>query len=335
MDLLGQRVLVTGADGFIGSHLAEACVQAGARVRALTWYDASGRRGWLDDTAANLRADMEVVATDIRDAESVRQAVRDCDLVLHLAALIGIPYSYEAPRSYVDTNITGTLNVLTAAREHGARVVHTSTSEVYGTARTTPMSEDHPLVGQSPYAASKIGADQMALSFHRAFDLPVTVVRPFNTYGPRQSTRAVIPTIISQVAAGNDTIKLGATAPTRDFLFVEDTVNGFLAAAKSPHAAGGTFNLGTGFEISIGDLAGLIGSVMERDFVVVADDERFRPDASEVDRLVCDASRAREHLGWYPQFSGRDGLRAGLQRTIAWLTAGDRRHTHDAATYAR
>ncbi|MAG54744.1 MAG: NAD-dependent dehydratase [Planctomycetes bacterium] len=322
MQLENRTILITGADGFIGSHLTEELVRRGHRVRAMVWYNAFGREGWLDDTSGELRDGMEIVPGDVRDAHSVRNAMHGVDVVLHLAALIGIPYSYRAPQSYVDTNVTGTLNVLQAARELGvSRVVHTSTSEVYGTAQTVPITEDHPLVGQSPYAATKIGADQMALSFYKSFGTPVTVLRPFNTYGPRQSARAVIPTVITQLIAGHDVIHLGATDPTRDLTFVDDTVAAFIAAATSPTAVGRTIHVGTGHEITIGDLAHTIAEVMGRTITLETDPARIRPEGSEVERLLCDPTRARKLLDWAPRNAGRDGLIAGLRETVAWFQA--------------
>ena len=281
MKLEGSRVLVTGADGFIGSHLTEHLVRLGADVRAFVYYNSFNSWGWLDESPPDVKRSLDVFAGDIRDPHGVRTAMRGCDVVLHLAALIAIPYSYHSPDTYVDTNVKGTLNVLQAARDLGvARVVHTSTSEVYGTARFVPITEEHPLQGQSPYSASKIGADQMALSFHRSFATPVTVIRPFNTYGPRQSARAVIPTIITQLLAGAREIRLGALHPTRDFNFVRDTVRGFVEVARCDAAVGDVVNIGSGFVISIGDTARLIADVMGRDVAVRCDDERLRPAAS-------------------------------------------------------
>lgn len=316
------RVLVTGADGFIGSHLVETLVRAGHDVRAFTFYNSFGSRGWLDHAAADVRDGFEVVAGDIRDPHGVRSAMRDCDVVLHLAALIAIPFSYHSPDAYVDTNVKGTLNVLQAARElGGVHVVHTSTSEVYGSAQFVPITEEHPLQGQSPYAATKIGADQLALSFHRSFALPVTVIRPFNTYGPRQSARAVLPTVITQLAAGQRSITLGATTPTRDFSFVSDTVAGFIAAMHAPAAIGEVVNLGSGFEISVGDAVSLVGDLMQVDVTIATDEHRVRPAASEVERLWACNARAQRLLQWTPAFAGLDGFRRGLQLTIDWFTA--------------
>jgi dTDP-glucose 4,6-dehydratase len=308
-----RKVLVTGAGGFIGSHLAERLASQGAKVRAFVHYNALGSWGWLDSSSA--KAKMEIFAGDICDRDSVRNAVKDCEVVFHLAALIAIPYSYHAPASYVRTNVEGTLNVLQAARDHGvARVVHTSTSEVYGTARYAPIDENHPLQGQSPYSASKIGADKIAESFHLSFETPVVTVRPFNTFGPRQSARAVIPTIITQLLHGK-TVRLGNLHPTRDLNFVENTVDGFLAAAESVNIIGRTVNLGTGREISIGDLAQLIASLMNKPIELQGEDSRLRPSGSEVERLVANASLANELTGWSPRFT----LEQGLERTISWV----------------
>ncbi|MBN1123006.1 MAG: SDR family NAD(P)-dependent oxidoreductase [Anaerolineae bacterium] len=314
MNWSGKRVLVTGAGGFIGSHLAEKLVEAGAEVRAMVHYNALGTWGWLDRSA--VRNEMNIVAGDIADRDSVRQAMDSTEIVFHLAALIAIPYSYHAPASYVRTNVEGTLNVLQNARDLGVeRVLHTSTSEVYGTARVVPINEDHPLQGQSPYSASKIGADKLAEAFHLSFEVPVVTVRPFNTFGPRQSARAVIPAIITQCLAGKTSIRLGNLTPTRDLNYVGNTVDGFIAAAVAPEAPGQTFNLGSGREISIGDLARLIASLVGGEITIETDDQRVRPSGSEVERLLADSTKAREVLGWTPQVS----LEEGLERTIDWL----------------
>ncbi len=316
-----SRVLVTGADGFIGSHLVEALLKSGHQVRALCMYNSLGSWGWLDSLTSATKAELDVVLGDIRDPLCVREAMRGCDQVFHLAALIAIPYSYIAPASYIDTNIHGTLNVVQAARDLGVhRVVHTSTSETYGTAQFVPITENHPLVGQSPYAASKIGADQIALSYWRSFETPVAVIRPFNTYGPRQSARAVIPTIISQIAAGQTSIRLGALSPTRDFNYVADTCAAFLAIASSDAALGQVINAASQFEISIGDTAALIAEVMNAQVEIITDEQRLRPEASEVNRLFGDNSRLRELTGWKPAFGGLDGFRQGLQNTAEWFS---------------
>jgi dTDP-glucose 4,6-dehydratase len=319
-DLTRGKVLVTGADGFIGSHLVETLVAHGADVRAFVLYNSFGHWGWLDTLPEPTLRRIEVVMGDVRDGGSVRAAVAGASVVLHLAALIAIPYSYRAPASYIDTNVTGTLNVLEAARDLGIDlIVQTSTSEVYGTAQRVPIDEDHPLQAQSPYAASKIAADQLALSYHRSFGLPVTVLRPFNTYGPRQSARAVIPTVITQLADGADRVRLGAIRPTRDFSFVEDTAAGFIAAAEAPGIAGETINLGSNFEISVGDMARLVAEIMGRPITIESEDERLRPAASEVERLFADTTKAARMLPWKPRYTGRDGFRRGLERTIAWF----------------
>lgn len=316
-----KKILVTGADGFIGSHLSEALVRQGFDVRAFVLYNSFNSWGWLDHTPADIQSSLDVFAGDIRDPNGVRTAMQGCDAVLHLAALIAIPYSYHSPDTYVDTNIKGTLNVLQAAREAGvARVIHTSTSEVYGTARFVPITEEHPLQGQSPYSASKIGADQLAYSFYASFGLPVVIARPFNTYGPRQSARAVIPTIISQLASGARRIKLGALHPTRDFNYVADTVDAFISALRSDKGLGEVVNFGSNFEISIGDTVSLIADVMKTEVEIETDAVRLRPEKSEVERLWADNSRARALFDWEPRYAGVDGLRRGLSETAAWFT---------------
>jgi NAD dependent epimerase/dehydratase len=310
-----KHVLVTGADGFIGSHLVESLVQQGIKVRALCLYNSFNSWGWLDQSSAKNK--VEVVCGDVRDSRFCREITKDVDTVFHLAALIAIPYSYAAPESYVDTNIKGTLNMVSAAMDNGVkRFLHTSTSEVYGTALQVPISEKHPLQPQSPYSASKIGADAMAMSFWHAFKYPVTIVRPFNTYGPRQSARAVIPTIISQLAAGKKEIKLGDLKPTRDFNFVTDTCQGFIDLASSDKVIGETLNLSSGQEISIGDLFNLIRDLMGKDAKILQDDIRIRPEGSEVFRLLGDHSKATQLAGYKPKVS----LREGLQQTVNWFT---------------
>lgn len=311
---------MTGADGFIGSHLVELLVREGHDVRAFVYYNSFNSWGWLDHIESDVRDHFEVVAGDIRDPWGVREAMCGCEAVLHLAALIAIPFSYHAPGAYVETNVRGTLNVLQAARDLGlARIVCTSTSEVYGSAQFVPITEEHPLNAQSPYAATKTAADQLALSFHHSFGLPVAVLRPFNTYGPRQSARAVIPTIISQVAAGARRVKLGALTPMRDFTFVTDTARGFLQAASCEQAIGRVTNIGSGFEISIADTAALIGEVMGADIEIVQDPERIRPDASEVDRLFAGVEQAKRLFGWAPEHGGRNGFARGLVKTAKWI----------------
>jgi NAD dependent epimerase/dehydratase len=317
-----NKVLVTGAEGFIGSHLTESLVRAGYDVRSFVLYNSFNSWGWLDHCGADVRGKFEVFAGDVRDPNGVRAALKGCDSVLHLAALIAIPYSYHSPDTYVDTNIKGTLNVVQAARDLGlSRVVHTSTSEVYGSARFVPITEDHPLQGQSPYSASKIGADQIAMSFYTSFGTPVTIIRPFNTYGPRQSARAVIPTIITQIANGNRQVKLGALHPTRDFNYVSDTVAGLMAALGAQGAVGEVCNIGSNFEISIGDTARAIAEVMQVEIEICTDEQRLRPEKSEVTRLYAANDKARRLLGWEPRYGGRDGFLRGLGQTIEWVTA--------------
>jgi NAD dependent epimerase/dehydratase len=314
MSLQGKRVLVTGADGFIGSHLVEALAKAGASVRAMTLYNSFNSWGWLEGLACCDQ--IEVVSGDIRDAEFVRGAVDGMEVVFHLAALIAIPYSYQAPRSYVDTNVTGTLNVLQAAREYGTRhLLVSSTSEVYGTARSVPISEDHPRQPQSPYSATKIAADALAESFRLSFGLPVTIVRPFNTYGPRQSARAVIPTIIVQLLSGQRRVKLGNVHPTRDLNYVEDTCRGFIALAGCKESIGKSVNVGSGREISIGDLAQLIGRVVGVEIEIVSDNQRMRPGSSEVERLLSDNSLITSLTGYAPAVT----LEEGIRRTVEWF----------------
>lgn len=324
MKVEGARVLVTGAGGFIGSHLAERLVERGATVRAMVRYKSDGSWGWLDDSP--LKGAIEVMAGDICDRDSVRKAVAGCAGVFHLAALIAIPYSYQAPLSYVRTNVEGTTNLLLCARDADVeRVVHTSTSEVYGTPESVPITEEHPLRGQSPYSASKIGADKLAESFYYAFGLPVTILRPFNTYGPRQSTRAVLPTILTQLLAGRPTVRLGALAPRRDLTFVDDTVEGFIKAAEAEGAAGRTIQLGTGHDIAIGDLASLAMEVLGVRAEIVCEDERLRPAGSEVERLLSRPALADQLLGWQPRVS----LEEGISRTAAWLGTYLKRYRPD------
>lgn len=328
-----MKILVTGACGFIGSHLAEELVRLGHDVRALVYYNSFNSYGWLDQSDQQSR--MEIVLGDVRDPHCVRHVMKGCDLVLHLAALIGIPYSYYAPESYVQTNVLGTLNVVQAARNLGGiKVVHTSTSEVYGTARFVPISEEHPLQGQSPYAASKIGADQIAMSYYLSYGLPVAVARPFNTFGPRQSNRAVIPTIISQIASGSRRIKLGSLSPTRDFNFVEDTVAGLIAIGLGQDAVGEVINLGSGYEISIGDTAALIASLMNAELEIVSDDERLRPERSEVQRLCADSSKAHNLVGWRSESGGAEGFKRALEKTIAWFREPENLKRYKSGDYA-
>lgn len=319
--MTARKVLVTGADGFIGSHLVERLVRQGYEVRAFVLYNSFNSWGWLDDCDVDVRGKFEVFSGDIRDSHGVRTAAKGCDVILHLAALISIPYSYHSPETYVETNVRGTLNIVQAARDLGVgRVIHVSTSEVYGTARFVPITEDHPLQGQSPYSASKIGADQIALSYFSSFGTPVSVVRPFNTYGPRQSARAVIPTVIGQIAKGQREIRLGALHPTRDFSYVTDTAEGFIKAMDSDAMLGLVTNLGSGFEISIGETAELIAELMGVRVNIVNDGQRVRPQLSEVERLFASNHMAMERMGWSPEYSGIAGFRRGLARTIEWFS---------------
>jgi len=315
MDLVNKKILVTGADGFIGSHLVEYLHSLGCDIKALSLYNSFNNWGWLEDVSC--LKDIEVICGDIRDPHFCTHITKDVDVIFNLAALIAIPYSYIAPDSYVDTNIKGTLNICQAALDHKvSKVIHTSTSEVYGTAQYVPIDEKHPLQPQSPYSASKIGADSMAMSFHNSFDLPLTIVRPFNTYGPRQSARAVIPTIISQIAAGKKEIKLGDVSPTRDFNYVEDTCRGFVDLAQCDEASGKTVNVGSNYEISVGDTLKLIKQIMNSDVEFITDNERIRPENSEVFRLWCDNTLINNLIGFKPKYS----IEQGLEKTIEWFT---------------
>ncbi len=312
---MSKRALVTGADGFIGSHLTEMLVQQGWQVKALSHYNSFNHWGWLEDVEC--KESIEILTGDVRDPHYCKHITRDVDVIFHLAALIAIPYSYVAPDSYVDTNVKGTLNICQAARENGVeRLIHTSTSEVYGTAQYVPIDEKHPLQPQSPYSATKIAADAIAMSFYNSFGLPVTVARPFNTYGPRQSARAVIPTIITQIANGKKEIRLGDVSPTRDFNYVTDTCRGFLALAQSEDAIGETVNIGSNFEISIADTLDLIKELMASQVKFVTDEQRIRPEKSEVFRLWCDNRKIERLTGFKPEV----GIREGLQKTIEWIT---------------
>jgi dTDP-glucose 4,6-dehydratase len=329
-----NKILVTGADGFIGSHLVETLVQSGYSVRAFVMYNSFNSWGWLDQSPAEIHTNLEVFAGDIRDPHGVRQAMEGCDVVIHLAALIAIPYSYHSPDTYIDTNVKGTLNVLQAARSLGVnRVIHTSTSEVYGTARFVPITEEHPLQGKSPYSASKIAADQLAYSFFASFGLPVVIVRPFNTFGPRQSARAVIPTIITQIANGNHQIKLGAVSPTRDFTFVRDTVDGFISAMKSDQGMGEVVNFGSNFEISINNTAKMIAQVMNVEIEIITDEARLRPNDSEVERLWADNSKAKELFGWSQRYGGNDGFVRGLAETVMWFSQPENLRMYKSSKY--
>ena len=312
-----KKILVTGADGFIGSHLTEELVLEGYETKAFVLYNSFSSWGWLDHCVPEVKGQFEVFAGDIRDPNGVRKAMEGCEAVLHLAALIAIPYSYHSPDTYVDTNIKGTLNVVQAARELAvAKVVHTSTSEVYGTAQFVPITEEHPLQGQSPYSASKIGADQIAMSFYNSFSTPVSILRPFNTYGPRQSARAVIPTVITQIANNKRKIKLGALKPTRDFNYVEDTVSGFVAALESDKAIGEVINLGSNFEISIGDTVKIIADLMGKEIKILTDTRRLRPVKSEVERLWADNTKAKKLLKWKQNMEGLTDSGRGLKKQL-------------------
>jgi NAD dependent epimerase/dehydratase len=329
-----QKILVTGADGFIGSHLCEELVRTGHDIRAFVLYNSFNSWGWLDHSAKDIQENIEVFTGDIRDPYGVKEAMKGCDLVIHLAALIAIPYSYHSPSTYVDTNINGTLNIVQAARElEVSKVVVTSTSEVYGTARFVPITEDHPLQGQSPYSASKIGADQVAMSFYHAFNTPVAIIRPFNTYGPRQSARAVIPTTITQIANGKRRLKLGALYPTRDFNYVRDTVRGFMAVASSSQSVGEVINIGSNYEISIGDTVKLIAEVMGAEIEVETDEVRLRPAKSEVERLWADNTKAKTLLGWEPLYNEYEGFKRGLSETVDWFANPENLKQYKANVY--
>lgn len=315
-----EKILVTGADGFIGSHLTELLVKQGYSVRAFVYYNSFNSWGWLDQVDKNIMSEVEIFAGDVRDPFGVKKAMGSCQKVLHLAALIGIPYSYYSPQSYIETNVSGTLNVVQAAKELGIqRVIHTSTSEVYGSAQFVPIDEQHPLQPQSPYSASKIAADQIAMSYYHSFELPVCIIRPFNTYGPRQSARAIIPTTIAQLNSGIKEIKLGSLEPTRDFTFVKDTAQAFVNALEAPDIIGKVINLGANFEISIGQLVQLISEAMNVEARAVLDQERLRPSKSEVQRLWSDNTLAKELLNWSPSLNGLEGLKKGISHTIEWF----------------
>jgi len=316
-----KKILVTGADGFIGSHLVESLIKDGYKIKAFVQYNSFNSWGWLDNCSDDCKGKFEVFSGDIRDPFGVKEAMRDCDIVIHLAALIAIPYSYYSPHTYVDTNIKGTLNILQTARDLNIeKIIHTSTSEVYGTAQYVPIDEQHPLKGQSPYSATKIAADQLAIAYHSSFSLPVTIIRPFNTYGPRQSARAIIPTVITQIANNKKQIKLGSISPTRDFSFIADTVNGFKCAIKSNDCIGEVINLGSNFEISIKETTLLIAEIMEKNIEVISEQDRLRPKLSEVERLWSDNSKAKKILNWEPSFKGIEGFKEGLRETISWFS---------------
>lgn len=329
-----MKILVTGADGFIGSHLTEELVRQGHEVKAFVLYNSFGTWGWLDHCSEDVKDKFEVFMGDVRDPNGVRAAMKDCDMVYHLAALIAIPYSYHSPDTYIDTNVKGTLNIVQAARDLGVKkVVHTSTSEVYGTAMFVPITEEHPLQGQSPYSASKIGADQIAMSYYSSFETPVSIIRPFNTYGPRQSARAIIPTIITQIASGMDTIKLGALSPTRDFNFVSDTVKGFLAVGNSDKSNGEIINIGSNFEVSIGEVAEIISEVMQKKVTIECDEQRLRPEKSEVNRLWAENKKAKELLNWSPEYGEKEGFARGISETVEWFTHSSNLNKYKANIY--
>lgn len=314
-----NKILITGAEGFIGSHLVELLVSNGFEVKAHVLYNSFNSYGWLEPLAKNIKSNIEIVFGDIRSFDSVKNSIRNCDTIINLAALVAIPYSYQSPDSYVETNIKGTLNLLEAAKENKIKkFIHTSTSEVYGTAQFVPINENHPLNGQSPYSASKIGADQMALAYNKSFDIPVSIIRPFNAYGPRQSARAVIPTVIAQLANDKKKIKLGSLTPTRDFTYVSDIANAFMLGLNSKLCEGQVLNLGSGFEISIGKLAKKISNLMNKEIDIIEDKKRVRPKLSEVERLKSDYSKAKRILKWKPKYEGKKGFEKGLLKTIKW-----------------
>ena len=316
-----SKVFVTGASGFIGSHLVERLVELGYEVKALVPYNINNDWGWLDNLDKSKIKNIEIIAGDICDYDFILKETKKIDLIIHLAALISIPYSYESPRSYISTNVIGTFNILEAAKFNKvSKIINTSTSEVYGSAQTVPISENHPLNAQSPYAATKIAADQLSLSYHKSFDLPVTVLRPFNTFGPRQSLRAAIPTIIGQIANGKTKIKLGNLKATRDFTYVSDTVEGYIKTIKSKKSDGQTINLGTGCDFSIKKTVEIISAIFKKDILVVSDKKRIRPEKSEVNRLQSDNKKAKKFLGWKPKYLNEDGFKKGLIKTIDWFT---------------
>ena len=316
-----NKILITGSEGFIGSHLSEKLLKEGYHVKALVQYNSFSNYGWLEEIENYKKKNIEIIMGDVRDSDSIRNIVKGCDAIIHLAALIAIPYSYKSPQSYIDTNITGTLNLLQSARDLNVDTfIHTSTSEVYGTANYVPIDENHPLQGQSPYSASKIGADQIALAFYNSFDMPINIIRPFNTYGPRQSARAIIPTIISQLANNQAKLSIGSLAPTRDFLFIKDTVNAFFHAIKFSKKYGEVINIGSGFEISMKDLLNLLIKKMDKEVKIKIEKNRLRPDKSEVNRLLCNNKKAKKIIKWAPKYSGLKGLKKGLDDTIKWYS---------------
>lgn len=328
------KVLVTGADGFIGSHLVEELVRRNFEVKAFVLYNSFGSMGWLDHIEKEIRENLEIFVGDIRDPECAQNSMRECNSIMHLAALIGIPYSYESPYSYIETNINGTLNLLKFAKDSNiSKFIQTSTSEVYGTAKFVPITEDHPLQGQSPYSASKIGADQLAYSFHNSFNMPISIIRPFNTYGPRQSARAVIPTVITQINNGLRTLELGSLHPTRDFSYIEDTVSGFINALVNPNSIGEFINLGSSFEISIGETVKYIAELLNVDVDIITDSQRIRPKNSEVERLYASTEKAKRLLNWQPKYSGKTGFKKGLQKTIEWFSDNENLRFYNHGRY--
>lgn len=329
-----KKIFVTGADGFIGSHLVESLVKKGYDVKALVLYNSFNYWGWLDDINESIKKSIEVVTGDIRDPFGIDNAIKDCDVVINLAALIAIPYSYSSPSSYVDTNIKGTLNILESTKRHNIqKLIHTSTSEVYGSAQYIPIDEKHPNIAQSPYAATKIAADQLVLSYYRSFDTPAGIVRPFNTYGPRQSNRAIIPTTITQILSGSKEIRLGNTHPTRDFSYIDDTVNGIIKSINSNDIIGNVINLGSGFEISINDTIKLITEIIGKDIKVISDKIRVRKKLSEVDQLLSDNRLAKKTLKWEPKYSNIEGFKLGLQKTIEWFSNEQNRNKYKSDIY--
>ncbi len=321
-----NKILVTGADGFIGSHLVEALVKKGFKVKAFTFYNSFNSWGWIDSFDKSITKELEIISGDIRDYDSIKKASKNTDYIFHLAALVGIPYSYHAPETYIDTNIKGTLNILRASKERNdLKVIHTSTSEIYGTPKFLPITETHPASAQSPYAASKVGADHLAYSFYTSYNLPVSIIRPFNTFGPRQSLRAVIPTIISQVLNNNETIKLGNTYSTRNFNFISDTVNGFISAIGKKKIFGEIINIGSNYDISIKDTAGEILKLMKKKVSITEENFRKRPEKSEVEVLKASGLKAKKLLNWSPKFKGKTGFLRALEKTIKWYSVEDNR----------
>ncbi len=329
-----NKVLVTGANGFIGSHLTERLLSLGYDVRAFVEYNSFNSSGWLDYLNKDLKNEIDFFHGDIRDPNGVSRAVKDCETVFHLAALIGIPYSYYSPDTYIDTNIKGTLNILQAGRRHNvSKIIHTSTSEVYGSAEFIPITEEHPIIGQSPYSASKIGADNLAISFYKSFETPVAILRPFNTYGPRQSERAIIPTIINQILNDKDNLKLGSVSPTRDFSYISDTVEGFIAQLKTDKGIGEIINIGSGFEISINDTVNIIKSLMSSSVRVVEEKSRVRPKKSEVNRLYACNKKAKKILKWEPQYNDIEGFKKGIKKTIEWFSSSENKSKYITGKY--